>query len=77
MFIAAGYPETSEGEWSDAMVDAVALCGDESTVAEKVRELLDMGATEVMASPVPAGDDPIASLDRTLRLLAQTAKDLA
>ena len=77
MFIAAGYPETSEGEWSDAMVDAVALCGDESTVAEKVRGLLDMGATEVMASPVPAGDDPIAYLDRTLQLLAQTAKSLA
>ena len=77
MFIAAGYPETSEGEWSDAMVDAVALCGDESNVAEKVRGLLDMGATEVMASPVPAGDDSTASLDRTLRLLAQTAKSLA
>ena len=77
MFIAAGYPETLEGEWSDAMVEAVALYGDESTVSEKVQGLLDIGATEVMASPVPAGDNPTASLDRTLWLVAQAGKSLA
>ena len=44
MFIAAGYPETSEGEWSDAMIDAVALHGDESTVSKKVQGLLAQAA---------------------------------
>ena len=55
----------------------MALCGDESSVAEQVKGLLDMGATEVMASPEAAGDNPTASMHRTLRLLPQTAKSLA
>ena len=76
MFIAAGYPETAEGEWSDAILDAVALHGDESTVAAKLMGLLDMGAAEVLASPVAAGEDQAGSMDRTLSLLAQTARSL-
>jgi F420-dependent oxidoreductase-like protein len=74
MFHAAGFPEVSQGTWSDAMIDAVALWGDESRVAEAIGGLFALGATEILVSPVPAGDDRAASLERTLRLLAQVAQ---
>ena len=53
MFHAAGFPEVSQGTWSDAMIDAVALWGDESRVAEAIAGLFALGATEILVSPVP------------------------
>jgi F420-dependent oxidoreductase-like protein len=76
MFIAAGFPEVSQGTWSDRMVDAVAVWGDESRVAEGLRELLSLGATEILASPVPAGGDRAASLERNLGHLARLAQSV-
>ena len=77
MFIAAGFPETSGGSWSDAMIDAmidaVAISGDESRVKDKLEELSSFGAAEILVSPVAAGADRAGSLDRTLRLLAEAA----
>ena len=73
MFIAAGFPEVSQGNWSDAMVDAVAACGDESRVSEGLQRFFALGASEIVVSPVAAGADKDASLDRTLRLIAQVA----
>ena len=73
MLIAAGYPEAREGKWSDAMIEGVAILGDEETAAQKIQELLAMGATEVLASPITAGSDPAASLERTTKLLAHAA----
>lgn len=73
MFIAAGFPEASQGTWSDAMVDAVAACGDESRVSEDLQRFFTLGAAEILVSPVPAGADRDGSLDRTLRLIAQVA----
>lgn len=73
MFIAAGFPEASQGTWSDEMVDAVALWGNEGRVEEKLEELFSFGAAEILASPVPAGRDRGASLDRTMQLLAKVA----
>ena len=55
------------------MIEGVAIFGDEETVAQKIQELLAMGATEVLASPITAGSDPGASLERTTKLLAQAA----
>jgi F420-dependent oxidoreductase-like protein len=74
MFRAAGFEEVSQGTWSDAMTDAVALWGDEARVAEGIAGLFALGATEVLVSPVPAGNDRAASLERTLRLLSQIAQ---
>jgi len=74
MFRAAGFPEVSQETWSDAMIDAVALWGDEARVAEGIAGLFALGATEILVSPVPAGDDRAASLERTLRLLPQVAQ---
>jgi len=71
MFRAAGFQEVSQGTWSDAMIDAVALWGDEARVTAGIGGLFALGATEVLVSPVLAGDDRAASLERTLRLLSQ------
>ena len=76
MFAAAGFPEVSEGSWSEGMVDAVAVWGNESQVSEGLQGMLAMGATELMASPVAAGADSEASLERTLGVLAQVSRSL-
>jgi F420-dependent oxidoreductase-like protein len=77
MLVAAGFPEAETGTWSDAMIDAGVLWGDEARVAERLHELLDWGATEILASPVLAGNDRAASLDRTMRLLGEVARHSA
>ena len=77
MFIAAGFPEMAEGSWSDALIDAVVLWGSNDRVAERLERLLAWGVTEVLASPVPAGSDRRASLERTLGLLAKVSQQLS
>ena len=71
MLIDAGYPEAAEGTWSDAMIDGLVIHGDEAAVTGGLRNLISYGAGEVLVSPILAGDDQQASLDRTLRLLGQ------
>ena len=73
MLIAAGYPEAERGEWSDAMIDGAVFWGNEAKVAERIEEMMSIGSAEMLASPVVAGPDRAASLDRTLRLLGQVA----
>jgi hypothetical protein len=77
MLIAAGFPEASDGTWSDAMIDAVVLWGDEAQVTKRLRDLFAWGATEILASPVLAGPDRTASLERTMRLLGHVAQSIA
>ena len=74
MFEAAGFPESLEGEWSDAMSEAVAVVGTEERVAERLREAFAWGAGELMVSIVPAGADREASRERTLTLLADLVR---
>jgi F420-dependent oxidoreductase-like protein len=74
MFAAAGFPEASEGTWSDAMIDAVVFSGDESRVTERVQEMFSFGAGEMLVSPIGAGGDQAESIHRTTRLLAELAK---
>jgi F420-dependent oxidoreductase-like protein len=71
MLTAAGFPEASQGAWSDRMIEAVVMSGDESRVAERLRELFSFGATEILVSPLAAGSDRASSLERTLRLVAE------
>ena len=73
MLVEAGYPEAVQGVWSDAMIDGAVIWGDEEKCAEGIRRLFDLGATEVLASPITAGPNPAESLDRTMRLLGQAA----
>ena len=76
MLIAAGFPEAEDGTWSDAMIDAAVLWGDEAQVAERLHTLLTYGATEILASPVLAGRDRTASLERTMHLLGRVAQSI-
>src|SRR6266851_4455589 len=48
MFIAAGFPEAKKGTWSDRMIDATVLWGNEARVTERLQELLAWGATEIL-----------------------------
>ncbi len=74
MFVTAGYPEAAQGEWSDAMIDATALVGNEDQVAEQMEELFELGATEAVVSPMPAGKDRAASQERILQMLAKASR---
>jgi len=69
----AGYPEASARIWSDAMIDGLVVHGNEDQTAAQLRELFSIGAAEVLVSPVLAGADRAASLDRTLRLLGRVS----
>ena len=77
MLISAGYPEAAETTWSDAMIDGLVLHGNEEQTARRIQQLLDIGASEVLLSPVLVGSDRGASVDRTLRLLGQVAQSVA
>ena len=77
MFNNAGFPEVTEGVWSPGMVDAVAVSGGEDQVTEGLQLLLEMGAAELMVSPVAAGLDREGSLERTMGLLARVSQSLA
>jgi F420-dependent oxidoreductase-like protein len=78
MLIAAGFPEAADGTWSDAMIDAVVLWGNEACVTERLHDLFAYGAMEILASPVPvlAGRDRTASLERTMHLLGRAAQSI-
>ena len=76
MFADAGFPEASNGMWSDGMLDAVVLSGNEDQVEEKLMELFSFGATEILVSPITAGGNRKASRERTLNLLARVSESI-
>jgi F420-dependent oxidoreductase-like protein len=76
MLMAAGFPEAAQGTWSDPMIDAVVLWGDETRVEERLHDMFACGATEVLVSPVVAGSNRTASLERTMRLLGRMAQSV-
>jgi hypothetical protein len=73
LFEAAGV-ELDGRRWSDAMIDASVVWGDEDAIAVKVRALIDAGADEVALSPFGVGDDPAASQAECIRVLSDLAK---
>jgi F420-dependent oxidoreductase-like protein len=75
MFAEAGFPEALQTQqWSDAMLDAVFVSGNEKTVGDRLKSLFSQGIGEVLAHVIPSGPDPKKSTDRTLDLLAALAK---
>ncbi|PKB80332.1 MAG: hypothetical protein BZY88_09000 [SAR202 cluster bacterium Io17-Chloro-G9] len=70
----AGFPEASDGTWSDAMIDAAVWWGDETRVAERIKEMFSFGATEVLLSSIAAGEDQGESVHRVTRLIAELSK---
>ncbi len=77
MLAASGFPEALQGEWSDQMIDAVIVHGSENAVGERLRGLLAMGADEIIASPLAAGPDGAATIERSLRLVGELSKQPA
>jgi F420-dependent oxidoreductase-like protein len=73
MFEAAGVPLGGRG-WSDEMLEASVVWGDEDGIARKVGALFEAGADEVALSPFGAGPDPAASQDDCIRVLSEIAK---
>jgi alkanesulfonate monooxygenase SsuD/methylene tetrahydromethanopterin reductase-like flavin-dependent oxidoreductase (luciferase family) len=71
MLVTAGLPEAAEGGWSDRMIDAVAVIGDEDAVASQLEALGVAGIDEVAVTPVLLEPDTRASMQRTLTLLAR------
>ena len=76
MWAAAGYPEAAEETWSDGMIEATVLTGDADGVGAKMTAMLDMGISELLVTPVTAGDDPEAAMAETINLLGKVAQSL-
>lgn len=70
MLVAAGLPEAESGAWSDRMIDAAVLAGNEASVAQQLAALGVAGIDEVAVTPVLVGPDIRGSMRRTLALLA-------
>lgn len=71
MLVTAGLPEAATGRWSDEMIDAVVVAGDEAAVAARLEAIGGSGIDEVAVTPVLLAPDTRASMQRTLTLLAQ------
>ena len=71
MLVAAGLAEAEAGAWSDRMIDAVVLAGDETAIAARLEALGAAGIDEVAVTVVLTGPDSRASMQRTLELLAR------
>jgi alkanesulfonate monooxygenase SsuD/methylene tetrahydromethanopterin reductase-like flavin-dependent oxidoreductase (luciferase family) len=69
MLTEAGFPEVAEQRWSDAMVDAVAVYGSETAVGDRLRELAQSGADELLVTAMSAGEDATAESQRVLEFL--------
>ncbi len=74
MFEDAGFPEAAQGEWSDAMLGAVALYGPESRVADGLRAMFGTGATELLVGAVGTEPHPERGVEHVWRLVADLSK---
>ena len=73
MFEAAGVA-LDKGRWTDEMLDAAVIHGDEDQIAARVRGFFEAGADEVVLSPFGLGDDPAGSQQDCIRVLSDIAK---
>jgi F420-dependent oxidoreductase-like protein len=74
MFAEAGFLNSSQTGWTDALVDAVAIYGDESQVVDRLRRVIARGADEVIATVITTGADRAASAERTMRAIAKASR---
>ncbi|MGE0544295.1 MAG: LLM class flavin-dependent oxidoreductase [Dehalococcoidia bacterium] len=75
MLVTAGLAEAAAGTWSDRMIDAVAVIGDEDQVAARLESLGAAGIDEVAVTPVLLEPDTRASMQRALTLLARLTQE--
>jgi alkanesulfonate monooxygenase SsuD/methylene tetrahydromethanopterin reductase-like flavin-dependent oxidoreductase (luciferase family) len=70
MFADAGFPVSSDGTMSDALIDNLVVSGDEAAVKERLVELLGMGLDELLVMQVPVADAK-GEMERLMRLIGQ------
>jgi F420-dependent oxidoreductase-like protein len=70
MFADAGFPLPSDGTYPEELLDDLVVAGDETTVAERLRSLLQQGLDELALTLVPLSD-PQSELQRLMRLIGQ------
>lgn len=70
MLVRAGYEEARGGVWTDSLIDQIMAWGSPERVALRVRELLDLGADEVLVRPIAAGRDGELVTRQTLESIA-------
>jgi F420-dependent oxidoreductase-like protein len=73
MFEAAGFAEAKSGTLSQRMIEALVVHGDERQMADGLRAFAAAGATEIIASILPVGEDRRASIDRALKAIGGLA----
>jgi F420-dependent oxidoreductase-like protein len=72
MFVAAGHPEAREGRWSDSMIDAAVVHGDEATCAAKLDRFIETsGCDELIVSMLAVGDDVRPAVRNTLDFIGR------
>lgn len=71
MFAAAGYPEGRDAKWSERMIEAVVLHGDESQCRDRLDSFIrTSGCDEIILSIMFVGSDRNASMRRALEWVA-------
>jgi alkanesulfonate monooxygenase SsuD/methylene tetrahydromethanopterin reductase-like flavin-dependent oxidoreductase (luciferase family) len=56
MFADAGFPVSSDGTMSDALLESLVVSGDEDTVAARLTDLLAQGLDELLIMPIAVTD---------------------
>jgi F420-dependent oxidoreductase-like protein len=56
MFADAGFPVSSDGTLSDALLDSLVVSGDEATVMARLTDLLAQGLDELLVMPISVAD---------------------
>jgi hypothetical protein len=70
MFAEAGFPVSSDGTISDALIENLVVAGDEATIKQRLVELLGMGLDELLVMQVPVADAE-GEQARLMRLIGQ------
>ena len=73
MLAEAGFSGSTETGWTEKMLEAVVISGDEAAVAEQLQGIFAWGATEILATVIAVGDAGGRSEERTMRLLAEVS----
>jgi F420-dependent oxidoreductase-like protein len=71
MFTRAGYGETAEAGYSDALLDDLVVSGTADEVVAGLRSYLDAGMGQVLAHPVIDPSDEAGSIRRAFEVVAQ------
>lgn len=70
MFAAAGFPVSSDGTISDALIDSLVVYGDEGAIAARLHDLLTQGLDELLLLLLPA-EQPQEEQARLARLIGR------